>query len=222
MLLNVEVAALIADELDKPCPKFGGQRTLCDGFRAPDGAALSSDDVNVASLVGLPAGALHANFWLVPDETADDFADRLADLWAAQDGHVALVGLWCSPKAVPGPHGHHVVGCVAGGSAPRLGRRPPEAFTKLFDAGLGQIVLASDNEDQWIFSLAIPLCAPLFTPEADTALIEAQLSTLLSACASCEREDVVVALNDHLQEAHDHHRAWIDAFIAQERHALKG
>lgn len=221
MRLTVDAAAKIAVELEKPDPRFGTQRTLCGGFRAPDGAAFSALDVSVPALVGTPSGALNANFWLVPDATADDFADRLADAWETLGGHPALVGIWCSEQSSASAHGHHLIGCVAAGSAPRLCKNPPAGLAEVLSASLGQVLLVDDAEDQWAFSLLVPLCRALFTAHADTALIEAQWLTVLSASADNELEDVLVALNDHLQEADDAHRDWIDGFIAQQRHALK-
>lgn len=214
MLLTVEVAEQIADVMKRPLRHTGRVPTLGGGFRAPDGAALSCADVRVDSLVGAPSSALHTNFWMVPDQTADEFADRLAEAWT-KAGDIALVGLWCAAVNDAGPHGYHLVGSIAAGSAPRLGKRPPAAFAQVFEAGLGQLPLVTDSADHWVFSLAEPLCAPLFTPTADRPVIEAQLTTLWEACAPNEREDFLVALNDHLQDAHDAHRSWIDARIAQ-------
>lgn len=220
MQLTVEAAAQIAAELEKPCPRYGTVRTLCGGFRAPDGAAFSIPDLSVPVLVGTSSDALHANFWMVPDATADEFADRLATAWEAQDGYPALVGIWVAPEHGTGGHLQHLVGSIAGGSSPRLSKRPPPAFTELFAAGLGQQILVTDKEDQWAFELMIPVCVPLFTATGNQAAIEAQFQAILTACAPSEVEDVLVALNDHLQEAHDHHRQWIDAFIARERASL--
>jgi hypothetical protein len=215
MPLTVEVAEQIADTMSRPNRHTGRARTLGGGFRAPDGAAFACADLNPESLVGAPSKALLTNFWMVPDQTADAFADRLADLWAQHGDQVALVGLWCAAVRDDGPHGYHLVGSIAAGSAPRLGRRPPAAFAELFDAGLGQLPLVTDHDDHWVFSLAEPLCRPLFTATANRAVIEAQLTTLWEACAPVEREDYLVALNDHLQDADDAHRDWVDARLAQ-------
>lgn len=216
MPLTVETASALAQALDHPDRRWD-QGMLHGGLRAPDGAAFTGDLGRLPTWLTTVDKAMAINTWLVPDAQADAFADALAQAWS-QGRAPALVGLWVGPDR--GSDTRHLVGCWVPKPAPSLsGAKVPQAFREVL-AGSPAIRLTTDRQEQWAFSLAEPLCAPLLleTTSADDARQAlASLDSVIEAILPREHEDLLVALNDHLQEAADRHRRLIDAWMAQHK-----